>query len=180
MTTITRQDVSRAIAQLMPRIIQGIQLDVFVQRGVTQTQFLVLMALHGYAAKAVRAERSGLTPIAPGIPCRHDGGDFTGTGGGPAGERSECTMGTLARNLHVRMPTATGIVSRLVRAGYVRRHPKPEDRRQIVVTLTPKGYAFIQAFQAVVRHRWEEVLRSLKPTELATFHRVVTKLHGQL
>ncbi len=144
MASVTRQRVGQAIAQLMPRIIQGIQLDFFVQRGVTQTQFLVLMALHGY------------------------------------GERSECIMGTLARNMHVRMPTATGIVNRLVRAGYVRRHPKPEDRRQVVVALTPKGYAFIHAFQAVVRHRWEEVLRSLKPAELATFHRVVTKLYGQL
>ena len=89
-------------------------------------------------------------------------------------------MGTLARNMHVRMPTATGIVGRLVRAGYVRRRPKPEDRRQVVVALTPKGYGFIRAFQAVVRHRWEEVLRSLEPAELATFHRVVTKLDSRL
>ena len=125
----------------MPRIIQGIQLEFFVRRGVTQTQFLVLMALHGYAA---------------------------------------CTMGTLARNMHVRMPTATGIVGRLVRAGYVRRRPKPEDRRQVIVMLTPKGYGFIHAFQAVVRHRWEDVLRSLEPAELATFHQVVTKLDRQL
>lgn len=144
MASVTRQRVGQAIAQLMPRIIQGIQLDFFLRRGVTQTQFLVLMALHGY------------------------------------GERGECTMGTLARNMHVRMPTATGIVGRLARAGYVRRHPKPEDRRQVVVALAPKGYAFIHAFQAVVRHRWEEVLRSLGPAELATFHRVVTKLDSQL
>ena len=162
MASVTRQDVGQAIARLMPRIIQGIQLDVFVRRGVTQTQFLVLMALHGYTAKAVRAERSA------------------GTGRVPAGEREECTMGTLARNMHVRMPTTTGIVGRLVRAGYVRRRLKPEDRRQVVVTLTPKGYGFIRAFQAVVRHRWEEVLRSLEPAELAAFHRVVTKLERRL
>ncbi len=146
----------------MPRIIQGIQLEFFLRRGVTQTQFLVLMALRGYATKAVRAERSA------------------GTGRVPAGERGECTMGTLARNMHGRMPTATGIVGRLGRAGYVRRRPKPEDRRQVIVMLTPKGHGFIHAFQAVVRRRWEDVLRSLEPAELATFHQVVTKLDRQL
>lgn len=141
MPTITRQDVGRAMSQLMPRIIRGIQLDFFVKRGVTQTQFLVLLAVHGYG---------------------------------------ECTMGTLARNLHARMPTATGVVARLVRDGYVRRHAKPEDRRQVLVSLTPKGQAFIRDFQAVVRRRWEEVLRSLRPAELAAFHGVITKLSTQL
>lgn len=141
MPAITRQDVGRAMSQLMPRIIQGVQLDFFVRRGVTQTQFLVLLAVHGYG---------------------------------------ECTMGTLARNMHARMPTATGVVARLVRDGYVRRHAKAEDRRQVLVSLMPKGQAFIRDFQAVVRHRWEEVLRSLRPAELAAFHVVITKLSTQL
>lgn len=141
MKSVTPQDAGQAIAQLMPRVIQGIQLEFFVRRGVTQTQFLVLMALHGYG---------------------------------------QCTMGVLANNMHVRMPTATGVVSRLVRAGYIRRQAKPEDRRQVLVSLTPKGQAFIHAFQGVVRHRWEEVLRSLRPPELATFHHVITRLHSEL
>lgn len=134
---LTRAEVSRAIAELMPRILQGIQLDFFVKRGVTQTQFLVLIAIHGYA---------------------------------------RCTMGTLARNMHVRMPTATGIVTRLVRSGLVRRSADPEDRRQVIVELTAKGRSFIEQFQAVVRRRWEEVLTSIGPQELRAFHHVITKL----
>ena len=141
MPPISRYDVSAAMAQLVPRIIQGVQLDFFIRQRVTQTQCLVLMAIHA---------------------------------------SEQCTMGVLARNLHVRMPTATGIVNRLARAGYVRRHPKPEDRRQVLVALTAKGHGFVQAFQAVVRHRWEEVLRSLEPGELDTFHRVITRLSSQL
>ena len=141
MSPVTRSQVSASVAQLMPRIIQGIQLDFFVKRGVTQTQFLVLMAIH-------------------------------------AGGR--CTMGTLARNLHVRMPTATGIVNRLARSGYVRRVPNPEDRRQVFVGLTEKGRAFIQAFQAVVRARWEEVLKAIDQRWLESFHRVINQLIVQL
>ena len=135
------QRLSQAIAQLMPSIIQGVQLDFFVKQGVTQTQFLVLMAIH-------------------------------------ASERS--TMGTLARNLHVRMPTTTGIIDRLVRAGYVRRFPQPEDRRQVVVELTAKGQGFVRQFQAVIQHRWEELLRSLDARERQTFSRVIRKLQEQL
>jgi DNA-binding MarR family transcriptional regulator len=141
MPPVSRSQVSIAIAQLMPRIIQGIQLDFFVKRGVTQTQFLVLVAIHA---------------------------------------AGRCPMGTLARNLHVQMPTATGIVNRLVRAGYVRRTPDPEDRRQVLVGLTDKGRAFIHAFQGVIRSRWEEVLKVLTPKELEAFYRVIRQLTGQL
>jgi DNA-binding MarR family transcriptional regulator len=141
MPQISRQQVSRAIARLMPNIIRGVQLDFFLTKGVTQTQFLVLMAIH--------AER-------------------------------RCAMGQLARTLHVRMPTATGIIDRLVRMGHVRRFPHPEDRRHVLIALTAKGQVFIRQFQDVIRHRWEEVLRSLSPMELAMFHQVITKLQQHL
>jgi DNA-binding MarR family transcriptional regulator len=141
MRRIHRAQVSLAIAQLMPSIIRGVQLDFFVKRGITQTQFLVLIAIHAY---------------------------------------KRCTMGTLARSMHVSMPTATGVVNRLVRTGFVRRFPKPEDRRQVIVQVTAKGQAFIQQFQAVIRRRWEEVLRPLGSRELGAFYQVVTKLQDQL
>lgn len=141
MNKITRQRVSQAVAQLMPNIIRGIQLDFFVKRRVTQTQLLMLLAIHAY--------------------------------------RTAC-MGRLAQSLHVSQPTATGIVSRLLRAGYVRRLEDAEDRRHVMVALTPKGEEFIRAFQAVIRHRWADVLKTLEPTELEAFYRVVTKLQQQL
>ena len=138
---ITRKDASLAIAELMPYIMRGIQLDFFVKRGVTQTQFLVMAAVRAY---------------------------------------SRCTMGTLAKNLHISMPTASGLVGRLVQSGYLRRIPQSEDRRQVVVTLTGKGDAFFKEFESVVRHRWEEVLVSLDEDELRAFHDVMAKLRQQL
>lgn len=141
MAALTRSQVSVAVSQLMPRIIQGVQLDFFVRRKVTPTQLLVLLAIHA---------------------------------------AEHCTMGTIARNMHVRMPTATGIVTRLVRAGYVRRQSRPEDRRQVLVSLTDKGRSFIAAFQGVIRHRWDEVLKGLGPRELEAFYQVITQLTRQL
>jgi len=125
----------------MPNIIRGVQLDFFVKRRVTQTQLLLLLAIHAY---------------------------------------SRCPMGTLSRSLHVSMPTASGIVDRLSRGGYVRRLPHPSDRRQVLVELTAKGQAFIKDFQGVIRHRWEEVLRPLSATERQAFYGIVTKLRIHL
>ena len=141
MQQISRRVLSQAIAHLMPNIIRGVQLDFFVNKGVTQTQFLLLASIHAY---------------------------------------QRCTMGTLARSLHVSMPTTTGIVDRLTRAGYVRRLPQAHDRRQVLVELTPTGRDFIRQFQAVVRRRWEDVLRTLEPIEMEAFYHVVTKLNAQL
>ena len=93
---------------------------------------------------------------------------------------TRCAMGTLARSLHVSMPTASGIVGRLVRGGFVRRVPHPEDRRQVVVELTAKSEAFFRDFETVIRRRWEEALLSLEPEELRAFHDVVTKLRERL
>ena len=93
--------------------------------------------------------------------------------------RTAC-MGTLAQSLHVSQPTATGIVSRLLRAGYVCRLEDAEDRRHVIVTLTPKGEQFVRDFQSVIRHRWEDVLKALESAELESFYRVVTKLQQQL
>ena len=93
---------------------------------------------------------------------------------------ARCTMSTLARTLHVSMPTVSGIVDRLVRAGYLHRIPQSEDRRQVVVELTQKGQHFFQQFEAVVRRRWEEVLVSLEPEELEAFYAVITKLQTRL
>ena len=141
MNKVSRKDVSLAMARLMPTIIRGVQLDFFLKRGVTQTQFLVLGAIRSF---------------------------------------SRCSMGTLARSLHVSMPTASGIVDRLVRSGHVRRVPQSEDRRQVVVELTAHGQDFFRQFEQVVRRRWEEVFLALEPAELSAFHHVVTKLNERL
>ena len=138
---LARKDVSLAVAKLMPHIMRGIQLDFFVKRRITQTQFLMLAAIRAY---------------------------------------TRCTMGTLARNLHISMPTATGIVDRLVRAGYIRRVPHPEDRRQVIVELAQKAETFFRDFETVVRRRWEEALLPLEPNELRAFYDVITKLRERL
>ena len=141
MGKISRKDLSLAIAQLMPRIIQGVQLDFLVSRPITQTQFFVLVAVHS----------SGRS-----------------------------MMSVLAKNMHVSMPTISGIVDRLVKAGYAQRLDDPKDRRQVVIKLTSKGESLIKQFQSVIRERWQEVLKSLQAKDVESFYRVVVKIKTAL
>ena len=141
MPHVTRQDLSVAIAQLVPRIIQGVQLEFLIKRTLTQTQFLVLIAVHS---------------------------------NGP------CPMSVLAKNMHVSMPTMSGIVDRLVKADYIRRVTHPNDRRQVMIELAPNGRLMIKQFQLVVSRRWQEVLQVLEPQEIDSFYQVVSKLKNTL
>ena len=46
MERLTTKEVSMAIARLMPFIIRGVHLDFLVSRKITQTQFIVMVAIH--------------------------------------------------------------------------------------------------------------------------------------
>ncbi len=91
-----------------------------------------------------------------------------------------CTMGILANNMRLSLPAATGAVDRLVRAGYLKRVAKGDDRRKVFVELSRQGQAFIRAFQETIRTRWTDVLRGLEPGELTAFLSIVTKLRKRL
>ncbi len=141
MSVITRKELSIAISQLMPRIIQGVQLEFLVKRTLTQTQFLVLVAIHS---------------------------------------RGSCPMTTVAKSMHVSMPTMSGIVDRLVKRGYVNRVESTEDRRKVMVELSHNGREMIGQFQGAVTRRWEYVLKNLEQDDIDKFYGVISKLTSQL
>lgn len=67
------------------------------------------------------------------------------------------TAGELAAGEQVAAPTMTKLINGLVRDGYVRKRPHPEDGRAIVVTATPKAKRALRAG----RQRRIRLLRSL-------------------
>jgi len=76
-------------------------------------------------------------------------------------ERNGCTLGDLARDLHVSAPTVTGIIDRLQRDGFVKRSPGETDRRVVNVTLTQKGRAIPQKLRENIQKRWTHILNRL-------------------
>ncbi|OIO37700.1 MAG: hypothetical protein COT00_02430 [Candidatus Omnitrophica bacterium CG07_land_8_20_14_0_80_50_8] len=135
------KDVSLTLAELMPNIMRGVQLDFFARRSMTQPQFMMMVAIHSYG---------------------------------------QCRMTNLAGGMKIKMPTATGLADRLASAGYVRRFNEPDDRRVVLLELTPKGRKFIIEFKKMMRRRWEEVLEPLDARELSAFYRAIIKLTDHL
>ena len=91
-----------------------------------------------------------------------------------------CAMGVIASHMKVQMPTVTGLVGRLAQAKYIRRLPHPNDRRQVIIELTPKAHAFLKQFQMIIAKRWEEVLRILDEEELEQMRNIITKLSNAM
>lgn len=94
--------------------------------------------------------------------------------------RGACTMSDIASQLKVSMPTVTGLVNRLFAAKYIKRSNHPQDRRQIVIALTPKADQFIKMFKSIIAKRWEEVLKVLDDQELEQFHSIINKLSASM
>ena len=86
----------------------------------------------------------------------------------PPGARPR--IGELAERLQIQHHSAVELVNRLARAGYVRRRRGGEDRREVLLALTPKGDKVLRDLS--LHHKRE--LRSAGPSLLATLKRVIT------
>jgi DNA-binding MarR family transcriptional regulator len=76
-----------------------------------------------------------------------------------APRRDFLTIGELAETMQVRHHSAVGLVDRMVRGGWLRRMADSQDRRRVLVRLTPRGDRLLHQLAAV--HRDE--LRRLGP-----------------
>jgi DNA-binding MarR family transcriptional regulator len=85
--------------------------------------------------------------------------------------REQVTIGELAERLQVRHHSAVGLVDRLEEQGLVKRIPNAEDRRQVFIGLTEKGFAVLESLANT--HR--EELRSMGP-QLCNLLEQITKL----
>lgn len=73
--------------------------------------------------------------------------------------RDYVSISELADHLHVKHHSAVGLVDRLATRQLVRRRPSRGDRRQVEISLTPKGEALIRRLSAA--HL--EELRQIRP-----------------
>jgi DNA-binding MarR family transcriptional regulator len=89
-------------------------------------------------------------------------------------------MAFLSEHSHVRMPTMTRLVDRLVEKGILTRSRSEKDRRHAVVSATPKGIATIDRFHSEVGKRWLRVLRELPARDVQIYHRSISRLTRQI
>jgi len=94
-----------------------------------------------------------------------------------AAERlGDCSVGALARAIHLGQPTLTGIVQRLERAGYVSRSRHEQDGRSINIKITPTGRNLLEDAPSLLQDRFHGELAKLKDWErfqtLASLQRI--------
>ena len=84
--------------------------------------------------------------------------------------REAVTIGELANQLQIRPQSAVGLVDRLQAQGLVARQTDPADRRQVRVSLRPKGRRLLDRLSAAHKGelkrlgpRLREVLKMLEP-----------------
>lgn len=70
----------------------------------------------------------------------------------------------------------TQILDRLERAGLVARAPDPDDRRKVVVELTPEGLQLADEANATYATERERLLEGLSPDDIEQLDAAVTRL----
>ena len=78
---------------------------------------------------------------------------------GIIGENDNCRMNEIAKMVGISMPTLTGIVNRLVRAGILARRRDENDRRAVRIRFTGKGKNLRDRHR---RHRTERIAKMLE------------------
>jgi DNA-binding MarR family transcriptional regulator len=90
------------------------------------------------------------------------------------------TVGELATRLGLTLPTVSGVLADLDRAGLIERHPDPADRRRTIVQVVPAQAALISQWLDGAAKPIARVLDQLSPTEQEAFLKAMDLLDTEL
>jgi DNA-binding MarR family transcriptional regulator len=93
---------------------------------------------------------------------------------------SPLTVGELASRLGLTLPTVSGVLADLDRAGFIERHPDPADRRRTIVHVIPAQAALITQWLDGAARPIARVLDQLSPTEQQAFLKAMDLLDREL
>jgi DNA-binding MarR family transcriptional regulator len=92
------------------------------------------------------------------------------------------TVGELASRLGLTLPTVSGVLADLDRAGFVERRADPADRRRTIVQISPDKSALVGEWLDGAARPLARVLDQLAPSEQEAFLKAMdlleTELHG--
>ncbi len=92
----------------------------------------------------------------------------------------QVSVGELASRLGLTLPTVSGVLADLGRAGFVERHPDPADRRRTIVQMTPDKTAVIGEWLDGAASPLARVLDKLAPSEQEAFLKAMDLLEAEL
>jgi DNA-binding MarR family transcriptional regulator len=87
---------------------------------------------------------------------------------------------SLANSLDLENSSITGLLDRLEKQGLVKRRPNPEDRRGILIFLTPEGIVARQAITTLVEKMDRRIREAISGDDTKTFRRVMAVISKQI
>lgn len=90
------------------------------------------------------------------------------------------TMGQIAQELYIKLPTASSLVDRLIEAGYVKRINDALDRRVIKINLTEKGKHILSTTMKAKIKKTKFLLDKLSANEKKSMIMIMKNLYKKL
>ena len=134
---------------------------------------LRLMQLFPRVTRGMRRWQDRATPTPAPLTPRHVAA-LEQIRGGPL------TVGDLASRLGLTLPTVSGVLADLDRAGLVERRPDPADRRRTIVQINPSQAAVIGDWLDGAAKPLARVLDQLTPAEQEAFLKAMDLLETEL
>lgn len=91
-------------------------------------------------------------------------------------DKNTCTPSDISRKFDITLGAVTGFVNRLHKLGLVTRTHSEEDRRVVLIQLTPAGIETLKAFKKVRESRFIEISSKLGDHLAADFNNVLEQL----
>ena len=93
-------------------------------------------------------------------------------------QKEVLTMSAIAQKMGHTTAAASGLVARLDNLGYVVRSSAPEDRRKVMVCITPKGSALVRRIREEMMGNLSKVMQHLTPDEQKAWLHIYTKIYN--
>ena len=90
------------------------------------------------------------------------------------------TMGQIAQELYIKLPTTSSLVDRLIKAGYVKRIDDKLDRRITKIGLTEKGKQILTITMKTKMKKMEFILDKLSAGEKKSIVSIMQNLYNKL
>lgn len=95
-------------------------------------------------------------------------------------KRKEITMTELVEYINTPMSTATGIIDRLVKNGYIKRDRSEADRRIVILRLTEEGSQLMKRLKDLIYEYLNMIVDDLTEDEKQFMTRIVLKIMNNL
>jgi DNA-binding MarR family transcriptional regulator len=135
---------------------------------------LRLMQLFPRVSKGIRRWQDHAAPQTPAPVSPRHVAALGQLRGGPI------TVSELASRLELTLPTVSGVLADLDRAGLISRHPDPADRRRTIVGINPAQATAISQWLDGAANPLARVLDQLAPSEQQAFLKAMDLLEAEL